>query len=85
MCIRAVVPIKVILISFPFAIITIFAVFTIIQVYSLLNVLPLYLEVVLLLLDFIFRILTYKSLDAIVTRLVKKLVYKDFDFLKLFF
>ena len=56
-----------------------------IVVQGLYDVSPPYLEVILLLLDLILGVLAYKNLDAIVTRLVRKLVYKDFDFLKLLF
>lgn len=44
-----------------------------------------YLEIILLLLDPIFGVVIYKNLNIITASLIGELVYKDFDFLELFF
>jgi len=75
----------IVLAFFPFFILAILAGFTFVKALDLSDIPSSSLEVVLLLFNFILSVLAYKNLSTIIARLVKVLVYKDFDLLELFF
>jgi len=59
--------------------------FTFIRVLDLSDVFSSSLKIVLLLFNFILSVLVYENLGTIIARLVRVLVYKDFNLLELFF
>ena len=82
--IGAVVPFKVVLILETLSVAFVIAGFSFIRALDLLNVSSSYLKVFLLLVNLVFYILIYKDLDTIFCSLIRVLVYKNFNFLKLF-
>ena len=75
----------IVLAFFSFFTLGIFAGFAFVRALDLSDVFSSSLEIILLLFNFILSVLAYENLGAIIAYLVRVLVYKDFNLLKLFF